>query len=197
MAISAICNLLQLQSANVDRMHDEDVWPCSIPKTRGGPPSRLQRIEGGVAENRGWSCRASKVELQSIEGGVAERRRWSCRESRVELQRIEGGVAERRRWSCRESRVEVQRIEGGGAENRGWSCRASKVELQSVEGGVAERRRWSCRASRVELKVVVDRDAWCFKLQAGDCRAPGMAWHSILIKSARDHDIHCTCSLSG
>jgi len=114
MAISAICNLLQLQSANVDRMHDEDVWPCSIPKTRGGPPSGLQRIEGLVAEHRGWSCRASKVELQSIEGGVAERRRWSCRESRVELQSIEGGVEE----------------------------------------------------------AVVDRDAWCLELQAGDCSAP-------------------------
>ena len=88
-----------MQSANVDRMHDEDVWPCSIPTTRGGPPSGLQRIEGGVAEHQRWSCRASRVELQRIEGGVAENRGWSCRASRVELQSIEGGVAERRRWS--------------------------------------------------------------------------------------------------
>jgi len=108
MAISAICNLLQLQSANVDRMHDEDVWPCSIPKTRGGPPSGLQRIEGGVAENRGWSCRASRVELQSIEGRVAEHRGWSCRASKVELQSIEGGVAESRGWSCRALRLELK-----------------------------------------------------------------------------------------
>ncbi len=116
MAISAICNLLQLQSANVDRMHDEDVWPCSIPKTRGGPPSGLQRIKSGVAEHGGWSCRASRVELQSIEGGVAESRGWSCRASRVELQSIEGGVAVNRGWSCRESRVELQSVEGGVAE---------------------------------------------------------------------------------
>ena len=56
--------------ANVDRMHDEDMWPCSIPKTTVGPPSGLQSDRGGVAERQGWSCRATGVEVQSDRGGV-------------------------------------------------------------------------------------------------------------------------------
>jgi len=70
--------------ANVDRMHDEDVWPCSIPKTRGGPPSGLLSDRGGVAERQGWRCRATGVELQSDRGGV-EHLEWHGAASWLQL----------------------------------------------------------------------------------------------------------------